>query len=411
MINVKSQEHQDELEELWNQLEKEFPLLIADFKDETPEVSIKSKNEFLKFIENLREHGKLSPVFAKRKTVREMVLDWLKEIPSLVAEWLDDEEGIDPTITATDPELDKHVEKLRKAIEEKLQEQFNRFLVIDFRVVFNGVLVGFQLVNKAAEEELKNLLFEEADQIFSEFLPTLVKEFLKTPLRKVQEEVTNIVRSQRIGISDAFIEYAEQFGLSKAATIVRRTNDIPRESRVLPRLKKVYEHVVRSDRDHLIQTASLSVLAKIPIMEFGRKAKNSIFPCNPVVSQYISILDFLYFLICETQSILYSWKSRSIMEHLCLPLNKLLLWYRLAYCIYSCLHCAQESVNVFRIIVRTFVRTFWWRGGDFQAFCLNICTYVLNFHRNLTPFIFSRIIWFHSSSRSFKYSAVCSGLA
>ena len=252
MINVKSQEHQDELEELWNQLEKEFPLLIADFKDETPEVSIKSKNEFLKFIENLREHGKLSPVFAKRKTVREMVLDWLKEIPSLVAEWLDDEEGIDPTITATDPELDKHVEKLRKAIEEKLQEQFNRFLVIDFRVVFNGVLVGFQLVNKAAEEELKNLLFEEADQIFSEFLPTLVKEFLKTPLRKVQEEVTNIVRSQRIGISDAFIEYAEQFGLSKAATIVRRTNDIPRESRVLPRLKKVYEHVVRSDRDHLI---------------------------------------------------------------------------------------------------------------------------------------------------------------
>ncbi len=252
MIKVTSQEQQDELETLWNQLEKEFPLLIADFKDEAPEISIKSKEEFLKFIEDLRKHGELNPVFAKRKTVREMVLDWLKEIPSLVAEWLDDEEGIDPTITATDPELDKHVEKLKQAIEEKLQEQFNRFLVIDFRVVFNGVLVGFQLVNKTAEEELKNMLFEEADKVFSEFLPTLVNEFLKTPLRKVQEEVTNIVRSQRIGVSDAFIEYAEQFGLSKAATIVRRTNDIPRESRVLPRLKKVYEHVVRSDRDHLI---------------------------------------------------------------------------------------------------------------------------------------------------------------
>ena len=224
------------------------------FKEENANVVIFDFDEFISFVDLLISSNNEKPIiaFGNISTVGEIVHLWTKEVPSLVGEWLEEEEGIDPEVTMADPELEHKIDELREKILEKVKDKMDEIVLIDLRVPFNGVLIGIKHMNEEEDENLREVLFETADQEFSEFLPALVQEFLTQEISKIKSDVSKIAQEKRVGMSDAFIIYSEEYGLSKAVKIIKRGQEIPHDSKILPKLKRIYSQVVYRDREHVI---------------------------------------------------------------------------------------------------------------------------------------------------------------
>ena len=225
----------------------------SGFKEENPDIVIFEEDEFIEFLDTLHHRNGQHPIaFGNIKNISEIVKLWTKEVPTLIGEWLEEEEGIDPEITISDPGLEPKINELKEKIVKKLKDKMETLILIDIRIPYNGVLIGYKKMNEEEDENLRETLFESADKEFADFLPTLVKEFLSQEITKIRSDVSKIAREKRIGMSEAFVIYSEEYGLSKAAKMVKRGSDIPHDSKILPKLKRIYSAVVFTDREHVI---------------------------------------------------------------------------------------------------------------------------------------------------------------